>query len=197
VPAGIPEPPSAVFSGAADGRVAGPRGVPGDVGGAVAPPTAGKQPNRRLRLWLAMAAGIVALLCLGGAGVVVSLYDSATEIKRTSPDAVVDGFLRAYLVNRDDKETALYTCKTAPNLTALADLRSGFINRERKFAVKVTVSWSSLRVSGTGENDRSVATDLIISGTKNGETLSRRMESWTFDVVDEDGWRVCNTAKVS
>jgi hypothetical protein len=148
-------------------------------------------------LWLAMGAGILALLCLGGVGVFVSLYDSATAIKRTAPDAVVDSFLRSYLVDRDDKEVALYTCKSGADLAAIAALRTELVNREKEFDVKVIVSWGSLTVSGTEAGKRSVTTDLIISGTKNGDTQSRHNESWSFGVVDEDGWRVCSTAKTS
>jgi len=144
-----------------------------------------------------MGAGILALLCLGGVGVVVSLYDSATQIKRSAPDAVVDNFLRSYLVDRDDKQVALYACKSGADLTAIAALRTELVNRETEFDVKVNVSWGSLTVTGTEKDRRSVATDLIIAGTKNGETLSRRTESWSFGVVDQDGWRVCSTAKTS
>jgi hypothetical protein len=201
-PPGPTGPPPAAAPVPAPGSTAvpEPQEPPAPVSGAVeapAPPVTGKQPNRRLRLWLAMGAGIIALLCLGGVGVVVSLYDSATGIKRTSPDAVVDGFLRAYLVDRDDKDAALYECTSGPDLTSLAALRNELVNRERQFAVKVNVSWSTLTVSGTEEGRRTVTTDLIISGAKNGQTLSRRTEAWTFGLVDEDGWRVCSAAKGS
>ena len=144
-----------------------------------------------------MGLGIAALLCLGGVGVFVSLYDSATAIKRSAPDAVADSFLRAYLVNRDDKEVTLYACKSGGDFAAISALRTELINRERNFGVKVVVSWGSLAVSGTGEDQRTVATALIISGTKNGETQSRRTESWKLGLVQDNGWRVCSAQKVS
>jgi hypothetical protein len=144
-----------------------------------------------------MGLGIAALLCLGGVGVFVSLYDSATRIKRSAPDAVADSFLRAYLVNRDDKEVTLYTCKSGGDFAAIAALRTELINREHDFNVKVVVSWSSLAVSGSGEDRRTVGTNLIISGTKNGETQSRRTESWRLGLVQDDGWRVCSAQKAS
>jgi hypothetical protein len=150
-----------------------------------------------VRLWLAMGLGLIALLCLGGVGVFVSLYDGATQIKRSAPDAVVDNFLRAYLVNRDDNEVALFACKSGADFGQLATLRTEMVNREKDFNVKVTASWTSLTVSGSGNDQRSVATDLIISGSSNGDSLSRRTESWTFGLVNEDGWRVCVAAKVA
>jgi hypothetical protein len=153
--------------------------------------------NRRVRLWLAMGLGIMALLCLGGVGVFVSLYDSATAIKRSAPDAVVDSFLRADLVDRDDQEVALYTCKSGSDFAEISALRTELINREKNFNVKVVVSWSSLTVTGSGNDRRSVTTDLIIAGTKNGETQSRRSEPWEFGLVQDDGWRVCSARKVA
>jgi hypothetical protein len=148
-------------------------------------------------LVLAMVFGVVALLCLGGVGVAVSLYDEATEIKRTAPDAVVDSFLRAYLVDRDDKEAALYTCKSGGDLAALSTLRLEMINREKNFDVKVSASWRSLTVVDVDKAHKSVSTDLIISGASDGNTVSRRSEPWSFNVVDDDGWRVCSAAKTA
>jgi hypothetical protein len=144
-----------------------------------------------------MVAGIVALLCLGGVGVFISFYDDATKIERTSPDAVVDQFLRAYLVNRDDQEAALFTCKDGLDLAGISALRTQLIQREKDFDVKVNVSWSSLTVSGTEKSRRSVTTDLVIAGSSGGTALSKRSETWSFTLVDADGWRVCSAAKVS
>ncbi|GAA3344370.1 hypothetical protein GCM10020358_47330 [Amorphoplanes nipponensis] len=143
-----------------------------------------------------MGAGILALLCLGGVGVFISFYDEATKIERSKPDAVVDQFLRAYLVNRDDQEAALFTCKNGLDLAAVTALRTQLIEREKEFNVTVNVSWSTLIVSGAGEDRRSVATDLVIAGSSGGTSLSRRTEPWTFALVDEDGWRVCSAAKL-
>ena len=144
-----------------------------------------------------MAAGIVALLCLGGVGVFISFYDDATKIERTSPDAVVDQFLRAYLVNRDDQEAALFTCKDGLDLAGISALRTQLIQREKDFNVKVNVSWRSLTVSGTEEGRRTLTADLVIAGSSGGTALSSRTETWSFTLVDADGWRVCSAAKVS
>lgn len=142
-----------------------------------------------------MGAGILALLCLGGVGVFVSLYDEATKIERTAPDVVVSSFLRSYLVNRSDEEAALYTCKSGANLAAIASLRTELINREEKFDVKVRVNWGTLTVSGSGDDRRSVATNLTIAGVSEGQQISERTETWVFGVLEEDGWRVCDATK--
>ncbi|WP_239117442.1 hypothetical protein [Paractinoplanes ferrugineus] len=124
----------------------------------------------------------------------MSLYDEATEIKRSEPDAVADSFLRSYLVNRDDEESSLYTCKSRPDLEALSTLRKEMISREKDYGVKVSASWSTLTVTDDG-NWKNVRTDLIIAGSLDGNTISRRTESWSFGLVDDDGWRVCRAMK--
>jgi hypothetical protein len=142
-----------------------------------------------------MGAGILALLCIGGAGVFISLYDSATEIKRAEPDAVVDSYLRAYLVNRDDQEASLFACRSGAGLAPLATLREETVKREEGFGVKVAITWSTLIVTGEGDKARAVSTELTIKGTSNGQTRSQRKEAWAFGVVAEDGWRICSAGK--
>ncbi|WP_246608160.1 hypothetical protein [Paractinoplanes toevensis] len=170
----------------------GPMPVSG--AGAVLPPPVGvpgKRPNRRGRLILAMVAGVIGLLCLGGVGVFVSLYDEATEIKRSAPDAVVDNFLGAYLVNRDDNEAELYECKSGGDLAELEAYRADIIDREKIHSVGITVSWGSFDVSTNGAQG-TVSTDLT-KGTSNGN--ERITKPWRFDVVDQDGWRVCGATQ--
>jgi hypothetical protein len=134
-----------------------------------------------------MLAGVVALLCMGGVGVVVSLYDEATEIKRTAPDAVVDNFLRAYLVNRDDETASLYQCESGGDFTKIADYRSDIVSREKQFSVGILVTWSTFTVSINGSRG-TVTTDLIKTTADRSGRLSN---SWSFTVVDQSGWRVC------
>ena len=146
-----------------------------------------------MRLWLALVGGVMALLCLGSVGVVVSLYDNATKIKRSAPDAVVDNFLGAYLVNRNDDEAALYECKSGGNFEAIAAFRADVTSREKSFSVGIRVSWSSFTVSTTG-NRGTVTTDLTKSTSDGTETITK---PWQFNMVDLDGWRVCGATQLS
>jgi hypothetical protein len=155
----------------------------------------GRAGNRRLRLWLALGLGTLLLLCLGGVGVFISLYDNATKIQRTDPDAVVDSYLGAYLQDRDDKAAALYTCKSGATLQPIVDLRNQLVAREHANGTKVNVSWEGLQVTGTGDV-RTVQTVLTISGMSNGQAVSSHQETWDFRLVDQSGWRVCGATKV-
>ena len=158
-------------------------------------PAVPRRKNRRVRLVVALVAGVMALLCLGGVGVGIALYDNATKIKRSDPDQVTSSFLRAYLVDRSDKEAALYTCNSAPNLSSIAALRTEMIERERKFGTTVTATWESLTISASGKGSATVAVDLVIAGSSQGRQISSRSEHWSFGVVDDSGWRVCSAIK--
>ena len=146
-----------------------------------------------MRLWLALVGGVMALLCLGGVGVVVSLYDNATKINRSAPDAVVDNFLGAYLVNRNDREASLYECKSGGDFGAIAAYRNDIARREKDFSVGITVTWSSLEVSTNGARG-TVTANLTRTLT---DQTGRDSESWRFDVVDQNGWRICGAAPLS
>ena len=149
--------------------------------------------RHRARLWVALAGGIVALLCLGGAGVVALLYNDSTKIERSAPDAVVDNFLRAYLVNRDDQRASLYQCKTGGDFAAIAAYRNDIESREKQFSVGIRVTWSTFTVSTSGSQG-TVTTDLIKTLA---DQSGRQSNSWTFKVVDQDGWRVCGASALS
>ncbi|MEU8816014.1 hypothetical protein [Actinoplanes sp. NPDC048796] len=125
----------------------------------------------------------------------VLLYDKETEIDRASPDQVTSSFIRGYLNDRSDDEAALYTCKSGARLEVLAALRAEMVERERKFGTSVTATWESLTVSGEGRSKK-VEVDLLIQGSANGRQVSSRTESWSFSLLDEDGWRVCAASKV-
>jgi hypothetical protein len=167
---------------------ASPMGA-GTPSAAPAPPA--KPRNRRLRLLLAMAAGIAALLCLGGVGVAIALYDEATQINREAPDAVVDGYLRAYLVQRDDAETAFYTCKSGGDFAEIQAYRMDIVDREARFSTSIRVTWEDLRVTTNGSRGE-VEVDLTRS-ISDSESLT---DKWRVILVDEDGWRVCGATKV-
>jgi len=139
-----------------------------------------------------MGAGILALLCLSGVAVVVSLYDNATKINREAPDAVVDGYLRAYLVMRDDAEASFYVCKSGGDFSQIEAYRADIVAREARFSTRIQVTWEGLSVTTNGSRG-DVSVDLTRS-ISDSESLTDR---WQFVVVDQDGWRVCGATKVA
>jgi hypothetical protein len=140
---------------------------------------------------------MLALLCLGGVGIVFVLYDQATRPDRSAPDVVVDNYLRAYLVERNDIQASLYACPETGGLGPLAALREEAIQREREFNVMVRVSWGALTRQQAKAGEELVRADLTIMGVANGQPRSKRIESWEFTVADNDGWRVCAARRLS
>ncbi|GGO12850.1 hypothetical protein [Micromonospora parathelypteridis] len=154
-------------------------------------------PRRRMRTVLTVVAGVLAVLCLGGLITGLVLYNRAAAPDRSAPDVVVDNYLRAFLVDRNDARADLFTCKRGADLQAVQDLRVETEQRESKFGVTVRVSWGPLtRTPSSG--GESVGTTLTIAGSADGVPRSSRREDWTFSVVeDDDGWRVCGGTRAS
>jgi hypothetical protein len=147
----------------------------------------GRLQSRRARLALAFGAGIMALLCLGGVGLFIALYDEATEIDRTAPKVVVVNFLSAFFVNEDDQAAALYQCESGGDFTQLTEFRADTQQREQQHSVGISVTWSNLEETTSGPNS---VVDAELTRTISGQG-GRDSSSWQFTLVDESGWRVC------
>ncbi|WP_436525695.1 Rv0361 family membrane protein [Actinoplanes sp. HUAS TT8] len=160
------------------------------VGADVRPKRRGRLQSRRARLWLALGIGVAALLCLGGVGVFVALYDSATKIERSDPSVVMVNFLGAYMAHRDDQDAALYTCKSGSDLSKLNSFRNEIQAAEDKYSIQVVVTWRNLNVQTSG--DRAVATVDIVRTVSDGS--ERTFDPWRFDLFDDGDWRVCSAA---
>ncbi|NBE81178.1 Rv0361 family membrane protein [Micromonospora rubida] len=161
----------------------------------LAPPSgapAPARPPRRLRTVLTVVAGVVGLLMLGGVATAFVLYERATTPDRSAPDVVVDNYLRAFLVDRNDVRAEQFTCSTnPPELNELRALRDDLLAREKRFATTISVSWGRLDVQSQGDMAQ-VRVDLIISAHVDGISQSDR-QPWQFNVRRaDDGWKVCD-----
>ncbi|MCX4469638.1 hypothetical protein OOK41_04880 [Micromonospora sp. NBC_01655] len=163
----------------------------------LAPPSgmpAPARPPRRLRTILTVVAGVVGLLLLGGVATAFVLYQRATTPDRSAPDVVVDNYLRAFLVDRNDVRAEQFTCSAnPPQLNGLRALRDDLAAREKRFATTISVSWGRLDVQNQGDTAQ-VSVDLIMSAHVDGISQSDR-QPWQFGVRrDDEGWKVCDGA---
>ncbi|MDG4828049.1 hypothetical protein O7627_01870 [Solwaraspora sp. WMMD1047] len=145
-----------------------------------------------------IAAAGFAVFGLMGAVTAYVIYDKATAPDRSAPDVVVSNYLRAYLVDRDEAQTNLYVCNgDAPGLEPMRALRAEAERREREFDVNVRVVWGALDRAAT-ERGETVQTTLRIGGysATDGTSRSSRQERWEFEVVEQDGWRVCGAREL-
>ncbi|MFC8846417.1 MULTISPECIES: hypothetical protein [unclassified Micromonospora] len=158
-------------------------------------PTPVRRPGR-VRTVITVVAGVLGLLLVGGGITAFVLYDRATRPDRSAPDVVVDNYLRAFLVDRNDIKADQFTCSTS-TLETVNGLRSEIEQREARFGVDVRISWGALTRTKTAEGE-SVETTLTISSSANGQPRSSRREAWVFQVNDDaDGWRICDGRKTS
>ncbi|MEU4566360.1 hypothetical protein [Micromonospora sp. NPDC023956] len=153
-------------------------------------------PRRRLRTVLTVAGVVLTVLCLSAAVTVYILYSRASAPDRSAPDVVVDNYLRAFLVDRNDARADLFTCGEGESLSGLRDLRHEIQRRETEFDVVVRVTWGALTRT-EADGGESVSTTLTVASFSDGTPRSSRRESWQFAVIDEKNeWRVCGAAKV-
>ena len=68
----------------------------------------------RFKAVLLVLAGVLALLCVGGVGVVFVLYDQATKPNRSAPDVGGRNYLRALLVERTTPRPSNMYARTRP-----------------------------------------------------------------------------------
>ncbi|MGW4153686.1 hypothetical protein ACWEDF_11095 [Micromonospora chersina] len=158
-----------------------------------APAPAPARPKRRLRTVLAVVAGVLALLCVGGAVVGFVLYDRATAPDRSAPDVVVANYIQAFLADRNDTKAQGFTCKGTADLDDLRALRDDLVAREKRFDTTISVSWGALSVEQSGDVAM-VEVDLIISAYVDGISQSDR-QGWRFETRRSDGWGVCGAER--
>lgn len=158
-----------------------------------APPAAPRRSQKQILL--AVLGGVFALMVMA-AGTLAYLYDRATTPDRSAPDVVVDNYLRAYLVDRNDVLAQQFLCATTTDLISVQALRAEVERRETEFKVVVRVSWGALMRTRTNAGE-TVRTTLTIRSFADGQDRAGRREDWAFDVSSDDGWRVCAARKES
>jgi hypothetical protein len=79
-------------------------------------------------------------------------------------------------------------------LKAIQEFRADLEDREKSFNAEFTITWSALQAS-TSDGLVSVKTDLRFSAVVDGFQQSD-LQSWAFEVHDDDGWRVCGAQRL-
>ena len=141
--------------------------------------------SHRLRNLLLIVVAFVVVLGAVGAGTLFYLYDKATAIDRSTPEVVVDQFLRATLVQRDPNRVALFICQQWSTQEANDDVRP-------PANPNVDVSWGNYETDRVGAA-ADVSVRVYLSVESNG--FQESIQSWTLHLEDQDGWRVCDVTK--
>lgn len=141
-----------------------------------------------------MTAAVLTALVLGGIVGGYVLYDRATTPDRSAPEVVVDNYLRAFLVDRNDTLADLFVCAEGVSLAELGALREDLVAREARFAVPISVSWGNLVIGSEGD-EAVVELELVISAYVDGVFQSDQ-QPWRFTTRLGEDWRVCAGARM-
>ncbi len=134
---------------------------------------------------------MIALLCMGGVGIGVTLYDEATTLQHDDPEIVVSNYLRA-VFDGDEVNANSLECDADSGLEPLRAFHADVLEREQRFGVDIDVTWGPLTVIPAGDQ-RIVSTEI----TRFIINAESSVQPWTFTVVDQGGWKVCAARQTS
>ena len=152
-----------------------------------------KRGGRRRTLLVLGAFALVVCLAFGIAGYV--LYERATRLDRSTPVVTVFQYVDAVFEVRDDGQAELFECKKSTGRAALNVLLDDLKAREQRYSIRITVSVTNFAESVEGSKAQ-VQADLLIDVPEADGKPSRSNQRWSFDLRDEDGWRVCSAQRV-
>jgi len=140
-------------------------------------------PARRRPSIVLILALVVAGLGMIAAVVGYAVYTRVTAIDRSTPTVVVGQFLVATIKDRDVRRVALFTCNDLAPTRAL-EMATGGIEPSRP------PTWEDISIEQQQGSTATVTAKMKFRLDQ--ETItSSETQTWTFRVVNEEGWRVC------
>ena len=135
-------------------------------------------------------AGVLALLCLGGVGVGIALYDEATAIDRDDPEIVVSELPTRELVDRRRRRReALLLCEQDCRARADPGVPRDDIETASSASASTIVVDLGTRCSVEPAEERSQRDDR--DWTQSSSTRERSVQTWQFTVVDDKAAGAC------
>ncbi|MFI5906254.1 hypothetical protein [Dactylosporangium sp. NPDC051541] len=162
------------------------------------PPPAAKDPKQRKRtrrtvLWTLL--GIAVLISITGVVSGYVYYDKATKPNTDTPDGALEGFLDARFNGARPERVQQLVCRS-PNLGEFDELVSVLNASKSQPDEAIEAHASALDFKYPSEDRAEIETDLALtSGPQNHANFAK--ERWRFDLVHEDGWRVCGAHRLN
>jgi hypothetical protein len=149
----------------------------------------------RWRVGFAVALAGIPLLCVGAIPLAFHSYDIATRPDRSAPDLVVQGYLQAFLADRDDASARQFVCTPRSDLGALQDYRTTIEAGERRAGQSVSFTWVEGTATSAGPDAASLDVRIVatVGGVKGGGSQS---DSWTFTTHLAETWCVASATKI-
>ncbi|MQA26512.1 MAG: hypothetical protein GEU94_13820 [Micromonosporaceae bacterium] len=188
-------PPGGGYGGDPYGQPSGPPGYGppagygqpgyGPPGGGMPPPAFPPPTPKKSNVGLIVGiiGGLVALLCIGGAALV---FLGGSIGATSTPEGAVTAFMKAAFDDRDFSEAEDYICDRWKDQSR-RQYDNSFGDGSSTDNSSVKASWNNVRkVSETG-SDAKVSVDVSVE--YQGRSSS---STWTFELVDESGWKICD-----
>lgn len=141
--------------------------------------------SRGGRLLIMLGIVLAGVLLIGG-GAAFVVYDRATAIDRSTPEVVVEQFLRAGLVDRDAGRLSLFVCRQWSAEEASKKIAPPTDD-------KTFISWGDYVSSRVGDK---ATVDVQVEFNRGaGSVSASSVRSWRLQLEDQDGWRVCDLTK--
>jgi hypothetical protein len=144
---------------------------------------------------IAILVASLSTLCAGGSLAGYIWYGKATTPDRSTPDLAVRQYLQATFEDNDAGRARLFTCSQPDSLTEVQGTLADIHQRETRFGVKIVVAWEGFSTAEQGRN-ATVSLNLLIRVPEANGSTSESIDRWTFNTVNDDGWRVCGAHKV-
>jgi hypothetical protein len=136
--------------------------------------------GRILLIFVIVAVGLISV-----AGVVgIAVYNQATKLDRSTPTVVARQFLEAALIDKDVKKVGLFVCQRWPADQAMDETAVDNLDPS------VAVDWGATSEEIQGGNAQ-VVVRITFSQPIGGGNFARSVHTWTLDLEEDDGWRVC------
>jgi hypothetical protein len=150
--------------------------------------------RRRRRRSLAWLGVVLLVMCVIGSVVGYFWYDRATRVDRSTPVVVVFQYVDSIFTSRDVERAKLYECNGANPRGPLLDVLRQIEERERSFNIIFIVKVTEYENEELGRTSRVRATIDFFAPVDSGE-ISQIRQPWSFDLEDDNGWRVCRASK--
>ena len=112
----------------------------------------------------------------------VFVYQKATEPDRSTPTVSVQQLLTTIFVDEDVTRTDLFVCSGWSGEQATSAIK-------QEIDSKASVSWEGVKQTENHGDQATVEARLLFRYPEDVTPSGQRY--WTFDLVNEGGWRVC------
>lgn len=143
------------------------------------------------RLVLVALLALAPLVGVVGLGVAFHLFGGAKKPNRSTPAAVVDTYLKEFLVNRDDSVASGLVCPGAPDPVDFRKMRDG-VGVTGQSGPPVSFTWTTDAVTPVGPDAASLDMEVVLTAG----TVGRAIQRWTFVTHLRGEWCVASVTRI-